>query len=251
MKRAFFCFTFLLILLLNIFPPQIKNVQADSGYARILNENTCFYANPDCTIQKFILPYGYFIKIIQVGIDSTKVCYMDGKNSLPESVGYVKTCDLFFSDITPQNPYPDLILTVKSDEILFADGEKNHPKTVLSEGDKAHFYGETVLNGEVFCYVYSNGFIGYVRKNGFVNFTLPPHELPIKQNNSSELQQSESDFDFNSQKDQTATTPADETLKTVIIVAVCIVCLSVVYLIFKPASQTFKPAITKDDDDFF
>ncbi len=253
MKRPLIFLIILFIIAVNILPngqnPKIL-ANEQSGYARILLENTVFYANPDCTIEKFILPFGYFVKILQVGANSTRVSYMDSNSNLPESVGYIKTCDLFFSEQTPQNPYLNLQITVKSDEILFADNAKNYPKTVLSEGDIAFYYGELNIDGDIFCYVYSAGFIGYVRKNGFVSFNIPMHDLPLPNEETSELQDSNVQI-TSSINEQTATKTADETLKTVIIVAVCIVCLSIVYLIFKPSGQALKPATTKDDDDFF
>ena len=253
MKRLLIFFIILLIVAFNFLPSRqnlkiLANEQ--SGYARILFENTVFYANPDCTIEKFILPFGYFVKILQVGANSTRVSYMDSNSNLPESVGYIKTCDLFFSEQIPKNPYLNLQITVKSDEILFADNAKNYPKTVLSEGDTAFYYGELNIDGDIFCYVYSAGFIGYVRKNAFISFVIPEHELPLPKTETSETESSEV-LQNSSLNEQTATKTADETLKTVIIVAVCIVCLSIVYLIFKPNGQAFKPATTKDDDDYF
>lgn len=54
-------------------------------YSRILDENTVFYADPGCTIAKFVLPYGYFVKVLSVGEDSIAVRYMDESASLPRA----------------------------------------------------------------------------------------------------------------------------------------------------------------------
>lgn len=44
-------------------------------WARILNDNTPFYADYDCTILKFYLPKTYFVKVVSTGEDATRVIY--------------------------------------------------------------------------------------------------------------------------------------------------------------------------------
>lgn len=255
MKRLYTIFVVAIVLFINVsvsvkIPKPKTTAYAQGEYARILSENTIFYANPDCTIPKFIIPYSYFVRILQIGTESTKVSYMDQNSGLPASIGYIKTCDLFLFNDIPLNPYPVLKLTLKSDEILFADSDCNYPKTVLTDGCVAVYYGELTIDGITFCYVYASGFIGYVRKNGFASFSILQHELPISSATDLDVTDKTESAD-NEQSDlneQTTTKTADETLKTVVIVAVCIVCLSIVYLIFKPYNQAFKSAVSSDDD---
>lgn len=246
--KKFFIALFIIILVIS---PKNTSVHAlsQTEYARVLSENTIFYANPDCTIERFVLPYGYFVKILQVGVDSTKVCYMDGKGNLPERVGFIKTIDLHFFDGQVISPYPDLTIAIKADEVLFADTDMQYPKTVLCAGQTATFYGELQINGESFCYVYSNGFIGYVRKSAFASYILPDHPIAIP---SKEIDlPTESAQEITSETLQSPTFKIDETLKIVIIIAVLIVCISIVYLIFKPKNTPLKPAPLGDDDDYF
>ena len=252
MKKALKLVIILMLIFFNIIAKTpAKKGNAQNQYARVLSENTQFFANPDCTIAKFELPYGYFIRIIQTGETSTKISYMDDDDNVPKQIGYVKTSDLYLFDSLPSSPYLCLEISLKSDEILFADSKIQQPKSVLTQGTTARYYGEITHNGEQLCYVYANGFIGYVRKSGFTAFTIPPHEIPITEPNQPEQESSvaESGLVLNEHK-QTATLTVDEPLKTVIVIAVCIICLSVVYLIFKPSISGLKTAASKDDDDF-
>lgn len=218
-------------------------------YARILTENTVFYADPNCSIAKFYLPYGYFVKVLSVNEDSVRVLYMDDNAEIPAREGYIKTSCLHPYAGEVSNPYPSVTLTLSFDEVLFADSKLSTPKAVLSSNVKAAFYGETIVEGEKYYYVYAKGYVGYVRKSAFLNAEIPAHPLPIKQNTD---QNRSSDADENSQKQ---TTPYafgfDSTVKTVIIIAVSLVALSVVYLLFKPSSKANYAATKKDSDDDF
>lgn len=218
-------------------------------YARILTENTLFYADPNCSIAKFYLPYGYFVKVLSVSEDSVRVLYMDDNAEIPAREGYIKTSCLHPYAGEVANPYPSVTLTLSFDEVLFADSKLSSPKTVLSSNVKAAFYGETVIGGEKYYYVYAKGYVGYVRKSAFLNAEIPAHPLPVKQNSDKNRSP---DTDENSQKQTTPYASGfDSTVKTVIIIAVSLVALSVVYLLFKPSAKANYAATKKDSDDDF
>lgn len=219
-----------------------------SSWGRILNENTPFYADDACTILKFYLPYTYFVKIVATGEDSTRVIYMDDNLNVPLREGYIKTCDLYLFDGLPYSPYPEISLKITADEILFADSKKQYPKAVLSQGDTAFYYGEIRIDNENFCYVYSKGYIGYVRKNAFATFEIPAHEIPLVTEepeipNESIITSAPLDNDTNP-------TSIDATMKIVIIIAVAVTCLSVIYLLFKPNAKQTRLAVYSDDEDY-
>ena len=218
-------------------------------WGRILNENTPFYSDGSLKIVKFYLPFSYFVKVINTGDDATRVIYMDGQSTLPLREGYIKTCDLHIFDGIPTNPYPQIRIKITADEILFADSAKQFPKTVLTSGDEATYYGELTADNEKFCYVYCNGFIGYVRKSAFAPFEVPLHETPIKIEeppSSSESVILPSDSTVNIQ----SITAIDSTLRIVIIIAVAVTCISVLYLLFKPRNAEPKVAAWQDYDEF-
>lgn len=225
---------------------------SEEKWARIENENTPFYADYGCTMVKFYLPYTYFIKVISTGEDATRVVYMDDSLVLPLREGYVKTCDIYLFDGTPPNPYPEMSIKITADEILFADSKKQYPKTVLTYGDSATYYGELPIDGEIFCYVYCNGYIGYVRKSAFTPFELPPHELPLRSEELPAEGETNSSLPVDSLTPQTPApvTTVDSTMRVVIIVAIALVCISVIYLLFRPAPARTKLATWQDEEDF-
>lgn len=221
-------------------------------YSRILDESTVFYADPGCTIAKFVLPYGYFVKVLSVGEDSIAVRYMDESASLPARDGFILVkcyypCDYACDD----SPYPDCDFELTSDEVLFADAKATTPKAVIAAGKTCHFYGYLEINGEQFYCVYSNGYIGYVRAQAFTDAAVPPHSLPIKSNaDSSPIDASSlSDGEFSPKQTTPYATGTDSTLKTVIVLAVSLVALSVVYLLFKPSRKHRCAFTDKDSDD--
>lgn len=221
------------------------------GYARILDENTVFYTDPGCTIEKFVLPYGYFVKVMAVGEDSVAVRYMDESPDMPARDGFILTkcyypCEYTASD----SPYPTCKLKLMADEVLFSDSQATIPKTVLTSDKICRFYGYRTINGEKFYCVYANGYIGYVRAKAFEDSVIPPHSLPIKNESDSEdktLSAGESD-DFSAKQTTPHAIVTDSAIKTIVIIAVSLVALSVVYLLFRP-NHKHRYAFTDNDSD--
>ncbi len=248
-------FTIIFILVFFVIPPHTQKnnnqiVKADEiTWARIVNDQTAFYSDMACTMIKFYIPKSYFVKVLQIGDDSTRVIYMDNDSTIPSREGYLKTCDLLIFEDAVYNPYPNFSVKITADEILFADSNKNYPKTVLSYGDTALIYGTLSIAGENFCYVYSNGYIGYVRRSAFAPFEIPLHEIPLVKPDSNNQTEN---ITSNSQTDPSPDASIDSTMKIVIIIALSITCLSVIYLLFKPKNQTsVKLAVSQDNDDDF
>ena len=255
MKKTNLTFIFLIaVVLLLVQTNKFKHFNkitvnaSEASWARIINDQTPFFSDINCTMIKFYLPKSYFVKILQLGDDATRVIYMDSDLKIPSREGYIKTCDLLIFEQPVYNPYPNITLKITADEILFADSNKNYPKTILSYGDSGLLYGTLIINGENFCYVYANGYIGYVRRSAFAPFEIPMHEIPLSTQNSSE----ESEDSSPTTPQTNDTNSIDSTLKIVIIVAISITCLSVIYLLFKPKNETsLKVALTQESDDDF
>lgn len=219
-------------------------------YARVLNENTPFYSDPSCKILKFYLPYSYFVRIIKTGTEATRVIYME--NALaPAREGYVKTADLYVCDYVPESPYPQLKLTLKNDEILFSSPADGDALVVLTAGDYAYYYGETQIDGDLFYYVFSGVYVGYVRKDAFYahSLALHPKELPKEEEpDQSELGQSSEDEKQSEQQSSLDNGDGNALLSAVIIIAISLITISVIYALFRPEHKTFKRAAASDDD---
>ncbi|MBQ7407819.1 MAG: hypothetical protein IJW13_00880 [Clostridia bacterium] len=224
----------------------------EQSYARILTPDTPFYADYAGTIIKFYLPYGYFVKVVQMNPTYTRIIYMDSNPQIPYQEGYVKTCDVFYEECKQEySPYPDnFSLVLKCDEVLFADYSLNYPKTVLTSSATATYYGSITTDGETFYYVYAGGHVGYVRRSAFLNVDIPPHPQPIEQINEDPTESS-GQITPDSSVDSPVYSQLDQTVKIVIVIAVCLVCISVIYLIFKPKNYSPKTAYTGDDDPPF
>lgn len=225
-----------------------KQAQASTEYARVLNEETPFYSDPDLRSVKFYLPYSYFVRVVNEGVDATRVCYMENYDA-PAREGYIKTCDLFVCDYTPEAPYPNLKLILKSDEVLFSNPADKTARVVLSVGDSAYYYGELPVSSEIFYYVYSGIYVGYVRKNAFFEHTLSLHPQPLPKTDVPDSSgQSTAEPAFSEPKHQVF---GAETVAIIIVIAISFVCVSVIYLLFRPESRAAKKvAGSSDGDDF-
>lgn len=218
------------------------------GYARILDEAVFFYDDPGCTVPKFTLPLGYFVKVISIENYAVRVRYMDGFSDAPAREGFIKL-DAYhaYTQTIPTTLYPDFKPALVCDEVLFADSSATTPKAVLSARSECRFYGYAESLGELFFCVYANGYVGYVRASSFGNATLTPHPLPLTQD---EKPSSETTVTESSQKETAPyETSTDSVLTTVIVIAVTIVALSVVYLLFKPVKKTRYAFSDADRDD--
>ena len=225
-----------------------SEIDSYPALARISDDETVLYSDPGCTIAGFVLPYGYFVKVLNVNETSVSVRYMDGYSSLPARDGYILTKHYYaFYDVAPEQLYPECKLTLSADEVLFSDSKAATPKTVLPVSGKCYFYGYTYVDGEQYYCVYSGGYIGYVKAAAFTDRTIPAHPLPFAQT-TAEI--SEPDANQNSTKQTTPySTDRDSVIKTVIVLAVSVVALSVVYLLFKPDRKHRFAFTDKDSDD--
>ena len=225
----------LIIIILSLFLifitlPKNKVALADETYAMVITENASFYSDASQKYEKFYLPYSYFVKVIEIGAEFSRVLYMDDSKNYPQSEGYVKTSDLNFSVNPNSNPYPKITLSCEISDVLFSNAENLTPLTVINQNTPAIFYGELPINGETYLYVYANGYAGYVRKSSFSQFTVPPHEsLKTLIDNNDDKDSS----DLTSQAPNDTTTQAlndNQIVKTIVIAIVLILVL--VFVVF-------------------
>ena len=220
------------ILIFNISPASVYAQATDYSYSRILTEDTGFYSDAGGNYLKFYLPYGYFVKILEVGPTYTKVCYMNDNSQFPLLSGYIKTVDLIPRYDTPISPYPLLNLTVISDDVLFSDSALTISKIGVYANSLAVYYGELSSGDTSLVYVYCNGYLGYMRKICFAPFTVPTHPEPIITSTSSEQSS-------NSAEEKTKTNSTDN-LQILIVAGISVIVVSIVYLVFRPGEKRVK-----------
>ena len=226
------------IILLNITQPN-KVLAQNYTYSRVLTNTTGFYSDAGGNYLKFYLPYGYFVKILEVGPTYTKVSYMNDNAQFPFLTGYIKTVDLIPREDTPLTPYPLLNLTVISDEVLFSDINLTNSKIGVYANTLAVFYGQAKSpNDEELVYVYCNGYLGYMRKSCFAPFTVPDHPEPVISNSYQE--------ELSSSQTKSSTAQTDN-LQILIVAGISIIVVSIVYLIFRPGEKKIRENNYEDD----
>lgn len=217
--------------------PEAFAAENSTACARIFDENVLFYDDPGCTVAKFLLPVGYFVKVLSVNNYAVRVRYMDENADVPAREGFIKL-EFYhaYTETPPKLLYPDFTPALIADEVLFSDSAATIPKAVLSARTECAFYGCMDVSGELFYCVYANGYVGYVRASAFGSAKLETHPLPLYK---TEIESSAADSAEQSQKETAPyATSADSALTTVIVIAVTLVALSVVYLLFKPGKKT-------------
>lgn len=167
-------FIFALIALLT-FCAQPQVATADTSFAMITDKNTAFFADASQQMQKCVLPFGYYVKVVSVGTEYSRVIYMDNSTEYPASYGYVLTANLKLNQTPTTTPYPEVTLTTRADDVIFATATLDAPLAVIQQNSTAVFYGELATPSQTLVYVYANGYIGYMRKSSFIDYALPPH----------------------------------------------------------------------------
>ncbi len=221
------------IFLLSISPTSVHATTTDYTYSRVLTLDTGFYSDAGGNYLKFYLPYGYFVKIIEVGSTYTKVGYMFDNSQFPMLTGYIKTVDLIPQYDIPLSPYPLLNLTVISDDVLFADSSLTISKIGVYSNSLAVYYGEISTGDTPLVYVYCNGYLGYMRKSCFAPFSVPAHPEPIIQNSSTSGQSS-------STIQEKSNTNSTDNLQILIVAGISVIVVSIVYLVFRPGEKRVK-----------
>ncbi len=217
-------------------------------YGRIVTPDCAFYADASCKILKFYLPESYYVKIIAVKSDVSRVVFKDGGSLYPMSEGYVKNVCLELCDSAPLTPYPDINLELTRDEVIFSDVERLSPIVVVERSHQPVFYGDITINGESLLYVYAKGYVGYMSKTAFKEFEVPllsdyqvkpPENSDSVSVNDSTILSSDSLADDNE-------FGANEVL---IIALIIIVALFIIFLILRPEKSGVKKSRYDNDED--
>lgn len=209
-----------------------------SEYAQIVTDDCAFYADASLKIVKIYLPKSYSVKIISIGVSCSRVAYMDDSNLYPALEGYVLNVCLNFLDEKPETVYPSLSLTSKYDEVIFGDVNASIPKSVIPEGTVAKYYGEISIQGIIYEYVYANGFIGYMRKDCFLSFTVP--ENPIIKNEPLPPDINEAESSALSQTTENNEKEKFDVSEILIIAVIVVAGLILIFFLLKPGKDDKK-----------
>ena len=246
-KIAAYIALFLTIILMVYLTSEDLRAEAASAFARIETDDAVFYADKSLAIPRFTLPKSYYVKVVETGGEITRVVY-SGSAQAPSLEGYVKTVCLSFPKDPPADLCPEKTITAVVDEVMFSDPELTRPRSVLTKGATAIYYGEADVSGEKYLYVYATGSVGYVKKNAFEDFTVPLHpvyaaELAAAATSSNEV------FSSAPQKDGTISVSKPDPSQVIVIAILIVAVLCVVFLVFKKEDKKASAnAFYRDDD---
>ena len=78
---------------------------APGSYACILSDSTFFYSTADGRRGVFLLPKTYYVRLVEYGMDYSKIEYLTDEGEYKKLTGYARTSELTFVDYVPKLPY--------------------------------------------------------------------------------------------------------------------------------------------------
>lgn len=241
------CLTIFAIPLCNIFfPSKTSYCQSSKQYARITKSNIAFYKQPYGSNDNILFypEITYFVELLAPQQDSFfRVKYMDIE-------GYILASDLVFVSGEPQNPYPTNIglkvlanggINLRSSPIA-SDGPFNILCSLSFLESNIKYIGKTF--GEEYApamgdtWYYCTYISGQENITGYL-YSVYCYPLADIARNTEELQIVDQPY-F---PDETTPTQTDQTdrisslpmpVQILLIVVVCLPCILIVYLLFKP-----------------
>lgn len=149
-------------------PFSVLSVDAEEEkYACILTKDVFFYEREDENSGLFLLPYTYYVKILQKGMPYCYVQYLTDDSPFRAVYGYCKTAQLKFVDYVPARPY--LYYTV---EATYSLAEPSPGGNLSSLTLTYAYYGDYVIGSTVYHYVRLDEKTGYLPKTKELNYEL-------------------------------------------------------------------------------
>lgn len=227
------------LLFFEVFPILLtseKQVKGDEiKYLRVLETTTYIYQDKELTEKMFILPYSYYVKVESELENVYKVSYGDGVSGEPKIIGYVDKKSLFISENIPLTPFYICKVSTKNSDVLFNDYTLNKPYFNIPNQSLLIFYGELITDkNTTLCYCYYDSKLGYIDKNSLNNYSVPINPDPIVEGDNLG-ENSEPTIKPNPNNENNFY--LSENLQIIIIVGISIICISVVYALFKPTKN--------------
>ena len=135
----------------------VNAAEEEYGYARVTQENTYLYTQPEAQSGLFILPQSYFVHITGISGEYYAVEYLAGTAGKTAVRGYCRADEVTPVDYIPQTPY--LSYTVR---VTFRTGEGLPDGFITEYTVGAPFYGTFRFGSSTYYYVELNGAFGYV-----------------------------------------------------------------------------------------
>lgn len=217
-------------------------------YSRVESESVTLYMDSSLTIPWFTLPYGYFVKVVNVLGSCAKVEYKGDSAGKPSAKGYISVADVNFVNELPSSPYPNLTLTVNRTTLLYLDVDFSITETV-TQNSTVDYYGTITRNGgSQYIYGYisaSSGdkYVGYVSVDAVNDFIPPRQEFKPAADPTIK-------DDTKGDSAEKADNALGNNLQILLIVAISVVAASIVYFLFRPSTQKVKDeVITRSEID--
>ncbi|MBR5439608.1 MAG: hypothetical protein IKV61_05270 [Clostridia bacterium] len=228
--------------------PSIAKAQ-NYEYFRVLSENVYIYQDSLCSQKLFEVPKTYYVKAESITQEYARVSFGYENSGYPVIIGYMKIGELTVVENTPTNPYNLIKVSTALSDILFNDPNLKNAYFNVPTSTFMTYYGNYNLdNGTKLCFVYCNNKLGYIDANSLNPFTLPLNSDPLP----SENVETNTDVDENIEN-ETLNPPSSlkgEGLQIIIIVGISIICISIVYTLFKPSkNKVYKREPVPYEDD--
>lgn len=146
------------------FPLRSFSAHADAGsselYAVAAQNDVWFYAAENEESGLFILPYTYYVRVLNAGTAYCYVQYLDDAAPYKSIKGYCRTEDLTFVDFIPERPFLRRQITVTyrvtGGDFLMGNGSFDRMEKTFV------YYGLSYSGTARFYYVYADGVFDYV-----------------------------------------------------------------------------------------
>ena len=183
------------------------------------------------TNKLFKIPYSYYVKIENANDTLARVSYGNDNENYPVIMGYLDLSQLTPTSIIPSNPFSTIKVSSSYSDVLFNDNKLSKAYFNVPDSTFMIYYGDYVMeNGKEISYVYCNNKLGYFDKLALNPFSVPLNKDPIQYDNLNSDSEEQNPQEENK---KTSSLPA-ESLQIIIIVGLSIICISIVYALFKP-----------------
>lgn len=169
MKRVFLIVLSFLLLLSNAAPAVTGRAEGEL-YAVADHSDVYFYSEANEKSGLFILPYTYYVKVVNLGDPFCLVEYLTDEAPYKKVTGYCKKSELTFVDFVPVRPYLKREVTVK---YSLSSSLPTVPSGAFDSVEVSYlYYGSYRAGTSLFYYVYGNGAFGYVPAEGELTYDL-------------------------------------------------------------------------------
>lgn len=170
--KKLFLIAALLILLASPLSVATERANAEElSYAVADGTEIWFYAEANEDSGLFIIPYTYYVVVLERGTTFCAVQYFDDVSPYKAIKGYCKTSDLTFVDFVPARPFLRVELTVsyqlaEQPAVSMGNGTFNTVEKTFV------YYGTSYLGTARFHYVSSNGVFDYIPATQEITYEL-------------------------------------------------------------------------------